>query len=137
MTAQSRERLIYNGEEYYLATEPLFPYLKKHNILFTVTSSSCWRGYIGEWLIEENRLYLTGITGSLRNDKRYPIGGTPADLKTLFSGQERVFAEWFSGKIRIPHGRMLEYVHMGYESVYEKELTLTVENGVVTGTHET
>lgn len=27
MTAQCRERLIYNGEEYYLATEPLAPYL--------------------------------------------------------------------------------------------------------------
>ena len=27
MTAQCRERLIYNGEEYYLATEPLASYL--------------------------------------------------------------------------------------------------------------
>ena len=29
MTAQCRERLIYNGEEYYLATEPLASYLTK------------------------------------------------------------------------------------------------------------
>ena len=31
MTAQCRERLIYNGEEYYLATEPLASYLIKHD----------------------------------------------------------------------------------------------------------
>ena len=46
MTAQCRERLIYSGEEYYLATEPLAPYLVSHKIRFTAPRTACWRGYI-------------------------------------------------------------------------------------------
>lgn len=35
------------------------------------------------------------------------------------------------GEIRIRQGEMLEYVHMGYESVFEKDLYLKFENGVL------
>ena len=63
MTAQCRERLIYNGEEYYLATEPLAPYLVSHKIRFTAPHTACWRGYIGSWLIEDNKLYLVDLPG--------------------------------------------------------------------------
>lgn len=61
MTAQCRERLIYNGEEYYLATEPLASYLIKHDIRFIAPHTACWRGYIGSWLIEDNKLYLVDL----------------------------------------------------------------------------
>lgn len=43
MTAQCRERLIYNGEEYYLATEPLASYLIKHDIRFIGKYSANYR----------------------------------------------------------------------------------------------
>ena len=33
---------------------------------------------------------------------------------------------------RIPDGRMMEYAHMGYGSVYERDIVLTVEHGQVT-----
>jgi hypothetical protein len=33
----------------------------------------------------------------------------------------------------VPRGKMLEYVHMGYASVFEEELHITVERGAVTG----
>jgi hypothetical protein len=36
---------------------------------------------------------------------------------------------WFSGKLRIPYGKMTEYVHEGYSSHFEKELIITVEKG--------
>ena len=47
----------------------------------------------------------------------------------LFPGEDKVLADWFSGEIRIPHGEMIRYVHMGYASVYEKELFLRFVNG--------
>jgi hypothetical protein len=47
------------------------------------------------------------------------------------SGDEPLFAEWVSGVLRIPRGELLQYVHMGFESVYERELHLRVEAGVV------
>ena len=34
MTAQEKDKLTFNDEVYYLATEPLMPYLQKHNIKF-------------------------------------------------------------------------------------------------------
>lgn len=49
----------------------------------------------------------------------------------LFPDKKRVLAEWFSGEIRIPHGEMIEYVHQGYASLYEKELFLKIKKEVV------
>lgn len=54
----------------------------------------------------------------------------------LFPDQEKVFAEWFTGEIRIPYGEMLQYYHIGYASVYEKELYLEFENGYLIGKRE-
>ncbi len=136
MTAQVSERLHYNGELYRLATEPLYPYIKAHNLHFAAHNSSCWRGYVGEWLIEENRLYLIGLTGTIRNNPHSISSDTDCAMKALFPGQERVFAEWFSGELRIPYGRLLKYVHSGYNSIYHKELFLTVEAGVVVDSRE-
>ena len=34
----------------------------------------------------------------------------------------------------IPEGDLVEYVHMGYGSRYERNLILTLENGLVVGT---
>lgn len=58
-----------------------------------------------------------------------------ADLTRLFKNKVSngmVFADWFSGDITIPKGKMIEYVHMGYMSRYEKELVLTLEKGELT-----
>lgn len=55
-----------------------------------------------------------------------------ASLATIFPDfPERVFAHWYSGTIRIPQGKELEYVHGGYASVFERDLFLDVERGVV------
>lgn len=58
MTAQFGETLKYNGVNYYLATEPLEPYLEKHNIKFYAWCTACWRGYTSKWSIEDGMLYL-------------------------------------------------------------------------------
>lgn len=58
----------------------------------------------------------------------------PYELKDLFPGRvqdARVFAAWFSGELRIPEGKLLRYVHMGYGSIYEQERFLQVKGGVV------
>jgi len=52
----------------------------------------------------------------------------------LFPGfEKRVFAHWYSGTLRVRDGQMLNYRHMGYMSVFERELLIEVEHGVVTG----
>ena len=130
MTAQIGEKIIYNGDEYHIATEPLNPYLEKHNIEFKAYWTACWRGYYGSWEIEDDKLYLIDLRANLPiNDKETKEVG----IDYLFPGQEKVFADWFTGEIRITYGKILKYVHMAYESIYEKEMFLKIENGRLVG----
>ena len=136
MTAQFREKLTYNGKEYGLATEPLEPYLDEHGFKFYAWCTACWRGYKGSWIIENDKLYLVGFHGWVLESSGENCGSSCVDMNYLFPGQEKVFAEWFSGELRIPHGEMLQYYHMGYASVYEKELYLEFKNGCLVGQRE-
>jgi len=45
--------------------------------------------------------------------------------------QLSIEASWYTGKLRIPSGEMLQYVHMGYGTRYEKEIVLNVKKGRV------
>ena len=125
MTAQAREILIYKGKKYGMATEPLEPYIESNGIQFNhmIECSGCWRGYIVTWSIEDNKLYLIDIDTD--ND------GKKVGLEYLFSNQEKVFAEWFTGELRVPYGELIEYIHLGYESRYAKELFLEISKGVL------
>lgn len=136
MTAQCRERLIYNGEEYYLATEPLASYLIKHDIRFIAPHTACWRGYIGSWLIEDNKLYLVDLKANISEGNKKFGADKEVGLDFLFPGQTKVFANWYSEVIRIPHGKMMKYVHQGYASLYEKELFLRFESGILVSYRE-
>ena len=56
-------------------------------------------------------------------------------LSDLFENStDMAFAEWFSSELRIPEGNLVEYVHAGYASRYERNLIITLENGLVVGT---
>jgi hypothetical protein len=127
MTAQFSEKLIYQGEEHRLFSNPLEDYfaLGGYNPGLTSFCTALWRGYVGTWEIVDGRLYLTELDGKLEDH-------SDADLSTVFPDYpERVFAHWFTGKMRIPQGEQLEYVHMGYGSTYERDLILTFEQGVL------
>lgn len=130
MTAQARERLIFNGEETSMASEPLEEYLKsKSDITFVSNTSTCWRGYYGTWEITDNKLYLNKL-------KAYIEGFKEVDLNYLFPEQNQVFANWFNGEIRIPKGELLESIHAGYASIYDTDLFLVFENGVLVRQYE-
>lgn len=125
MTAQRRERLLYKGEEIWMATVPLNQYIQNRDDLkFICYSTACRRGYYGSWEIRDNKLFLIGL-------KAYTEGYKEVGLNYLFPGQEKVFADWFSGEIKIPQGEILKYVHMEYASIFEKDLILKLEKGVV------
>lgn len=129
MTAQVGEALIYNGEKTWIATEPLSQYLKVKAISFFSPSTACWRGYYGKWEIKDRKLYLIELEAYIEEYKK--VG-----LNYLFPNQKEVFANWFNGEIRIPCGEMLEYVHMGYASLYERDLFLVFENGILVNQYE-
>ena len=81
------------------------------------------RGYVGTWEVIDERLYLTELKGWLKS-------GEEATLETVFPGYgERVFAHWFTDTVRLPQGKQLKYVHMGYGSTYERDLLLRFSRG--------
>jgi hypothetical protein len=129
MTAQIPETLILDGQELAMCSEPLGDYFRFSGTrpALAETCTALWRGYVGTWEIRDDRLYLIGIAGEYQD-------GSPVTLDSLFPGYpERVFAHWFSRTLRCPRGGQLEYVHMGYGSVYEEDLLLHVERGVLKG----
>jgi len=132
MTAQFAERLRYQGEDVAMCTEPLSDYFAMGGVSprFESNCTALWRGYVGSWEIVDERLYLIGLDGTLE-------GGAKASLASVFPGfPDRVFAHWYSGTIRIPQGKQLKYVHMGYESTFERDLFLDVDRGLVVSTRE-
>lgn len=125
MTAQVSERLIFEGSEYSMCSEPLGDFFGfgGRRPEFRSPHTACWRGYVGTWEVIDGRLYLTQLKGWLKN-------GDEATLETVFPGYgERVFAHWFTDTVRLPQGKQLKYVHMGYGSTYERDLLLRFSKG--------
>lgn len=129
MTAQIGEVLIRDGEKTGMAFCPPLP--RRHpRIDFCkrvgeiqddsppyLFSTACWRRYQGTWEIKEGRFYLVALRG------RYQL-----------RGEEPLFAGWFTGVLRVAEGKLLQYVHMGFGSVYEREVHIKIERGLVTST---
>ena len=132
MTAQFTEILQLRGEKLSLCSQPLDGYLDSaaNPIKFESTSTALWRGYVGSWTIENDRLYLTKLSGNTQTDE----GLKKVVLTDMFPGYpDGVFAHWYTGEMRCPQGELLKYVHGGYASSYEKDLFIDVCQGVVVG----
>ena len=135
MTAQIGDRIFINDTEYTLASEPLSSYLYDNKVekLFTTVNTACYRGYCATWKIANGKIYLIDIespgqiSSRKGNDSDEPISA----MQKLFPGQTEIFAHWINGRLKIQAGELLEYVHMGYESVYETNIYLKFENGVL------
>lgn len=121
MTEQIQELLMYNNRTYTMDALPLTPYLQKKGISFTSQSTACWRGYIATWEIKNDKLYLIGLEGYLKNHKQ-------VNLRYLFPFRKRVFARWFSGEIQIMWSAVERYAENDTESMPE-ELLLEFRNG--------
>ena len=82
MTLQVNDKIILEGKELPLLSRPLWSYYLPGRPLpeFEAPMTACWRGYIGTWKIEKGRLYLVGITASVRTNKQsedLPISNRP------------------------------------------------------------
>jgi hypothetical protein len=124
MTAQLHERLIFENEETGMAFCPPLPLNHPRIVAVAldaaprwIFSTACWRHYLGTWKIENDKFYLVALDGRYR-----------------LEGEEPLLADWFTGVLRVPQGEVLQYIHMGFASVYERELHINVERGVIVST---
>ena len=141
-TFQVPDILLYENKVYKLYSNPLEflyagkggrPYFREKP--YNYLSSGNWRGYVAFWEIKEDVLYLRGIE-AWTADSRFAktTDCRKVDLKELFAEKcedGKVKAVWFTGELRIPEGKIIKYVNLGYDSIYEKDIILTVEEGKV------
>ena len=121
MCAQIHEKIIIQGKEELMAFCPSLP----PNILALVKSenikaTACWRGYIATWEIKDDNLYLLNVEDIFS--------------KIIFFNalkNKPILANWVSGTIIVIKGEMLEFVHMGFGSIFQEEIHFEIENGVV------
>ena len=137
MAAQQPDRIVIDGVTLQLYSNPLEEYwihsAKKRPAF--IAHTYCERGYIATWEIRNNQLYLIDLEGNFIH-RSFLSGKSKLRLsiQTLFSTYtgNGVLAQWFTGKLRVPIGRMRWYVHEGYESRFEKEIIISVTNGSIT-----
>lgn len=133
-TEQAKDKLTFKSKEYFVRSgkefSPLESYLKKtysKSPFIDIAkcgygvSTGLYRGFIGNWLVKNNKLYLTAIT----------IGhtGKKLELSTMFENKvkrKRVFADWFTG-----------YIILQTESHRQTGVKiLEVENGIIVNKHK-
>ncbi len=133
-TSQTPDILIYKGDTLSLFANPLEQlygndstrpkYFGKREACM---NTACWRGYQAEWKIIDNQLYLTGIYSCCYYEDKIK-----ADLTELFGNKcinGTVKADWVTGKLIVPKGKLIYYIHMGYDSFYESELEFEFAKG--------
>jgi hypothetical protein len=135
MAAQKPDIVYLRNEKRELYTNPLEDYwIARKRPRFELAGEDCRRGYVATWAIWNKELVLTGIKGKLDRRNILLFGrSVECTLRNTIGRYkgEGIKALWFTGKLRIPDGKMTEYVHEGYSSHFEREIILTVEKGVV------
>jgi len=131
-TGQHGDIIIWKNEKLTLFSNPLESYPnfnKMRERLFGVSqlhvSTACVRGYIAEWQINDETLYLTNIYDC----EDYNI---KANLDSLFPGKCRdgkILADWVNEVLIVVKGKCMLYGNIGYSAIYETEFELTVSSG--------
>ena len=158
-TAQIPDLIIYKGDTLSLYSCPLNEYpdstLLNPQILFGGKGcfyTACWRNYVATWEIINNELFLIeirnacyptemrGVSVSYKSGvERETVGTEYADLKALFLDRiqkGKVKADWVTGNLISPQGKLLLYIHDGFQSIYENELEFRFENGILIETKQ-
>ena len=78
-----------------------------------------------EWKRRADRLHAMARAFDL--DALFPR----SDLAIIRDEADRVRADWYSGELRIPQGRMTSYFHADYASLFERDRLITIRRGRV------
>jgi hypothetical protein len=133
-TAQYPDKIIYIGKEYSLHSNPLETYFKMNpdkRPKGGIMSTALWRGYVATFEVKEKQLFLEDIEiqyNDTTSKESYPYKWRSV-VNEVFPGQEEIKIDWLTGLIVIPHGKLVNYVHMGYGSTYKNYILLEIEKG--------
>lgn len=132
MTAQTPDVIVIDGVEHELLAELLGGLLQALPDApeLAARDTALWRGYLARWRVDGDRLYLDDVRGWLRN-------GAEAAAGVVLPGVELpIHASWVTSSFVVARGDQVRHVHRGFESRYEHEIELRVEDGVVVDRRE-
>ncbi|OXB20804.1 hypothetical protein B0A80_17925 [Flavobacterium tructae] len=134
-TAQVSDYLIIDKDTLRIQSNPLEEYFKIHPIpenLITTISSANWRGYIAYFKFLEGKLVVENIYKEdyKKNSKGESDFFLTSIYKAIFGENKNFECNFYSGLLICPSGKMLQYVHMGYSSVFENYTLIELKDGV-------
>jgi hypothetical protein len=141
-TAQTSDRIVVDGKEYYLFGNPMEEYFEKYpdkRPEIKVQSTGLWRGYVATLQVKGNELYVIDIE---IEKGRGRMTAYKSVFSKVFPKQESVKMNWFTGLLVIPTGEEIddEYGRSAFWGIeagtYERYMVLAVENGIITGKRE-
>jgi len=139
-TAQKADRIIIEGIEYPLFTNPMEEYFIKHpnrKPQSTIMSTALWRGYVATFGFSGDRLYLMDLKIEVPAEPDERTGELEVSWNsvkhTVAPDVDTLFIDWFTGILVVPDGELVYYVHMGYGSTYSEYTLLEVKGGTLTG----
>ncbi|WP_417688558.1 hypothetical protein [Pseudidiomarina sp.] len=133
-TAQQPDRIEVDGKVFYLQTNPLESYLKSIEWEVpeqAIISSANWRGYLASWRLESGYLVLADVSIEVEDETKARRTKRVSYLNELFPEQSHIQAKWYSGALVIAYGELVNYVHMGYGSTFEKYQIISVREGEI------
>jgi hypothetical protein len=134
-TAQFPDKIIYNGKEYSLHSNPMEEYFRKYpdrKPKNGIMSTALWRGYVATFEIRDSQLFLKDIEIEVRDTtgkEKYKTKWISAMKEVLPAGETSIKIDWLTGILVIPYGKIVDYVHMGYASTYENYILLEIQTG--------
>lgn len=137
-TAQMPDKIVYDGKEHRLHTNPMEAYFKKNpdkRPRGGMISTALWRGYVATFEFADKALVLKDIQVEVPTEPKdgvYEEKWKSAKESLVPAGQT-LKIDWFTGILVIPTGDRLQYVHMGYGSTYVNYVLLEVKAGQLTG----
>lgn len=135
MSAQAKDTILINGKKYTLCGSPIFDYWKKNNNKPRLLSfnTGLHRGFYAGWEILNSKLYLINFYGEnyIFRQKGGITRVADLTLKDLFPNEEMVFAEWYTGEIKIPFGEQIDYSHSLIGPIFEASTSISIHQGCV------
>ena len=140
-TGQDSDVIYYRGQQWWLLARPadadslLSAALAQSLPPDRCLSTANWGGYVGYWSVCGDMLVLDSVRIENLKDGEC-VGATlpKSFIQQVFKAYKDkgiVMARWYSGTLRLACGKMIRYVHAGWDRNYETEMELTVRNGRV------
>ena len=140
-TGLSGDVIYLQGEEWALLDKPidrdsilfhrLIEFLPENHCITTANRE----GYTAYWEVRQSHLYLHHLEVCIYDEQKkeeYSLTYQPDQLKKVFQPyyqDRKICARWFSGELRAGTGKLVRYVHSGFDRNMETEQVMALQHG--------